>query len=477
STPYKVCELKIIVDYNFYNIYCGKSIKRAVQEVAYAVSITDDIFRNIDFDFDGIADNIGFSIKEIMIFENDSSRNYYLGQERDAKTVLKAFTRYDFSKLCLGILMTYRDLTDGVIGLAFTSSSSKYGSAGGICQRRSYSRKSVRSLNTLLVTPINFGKLIPRRMFALTLAHEMGHAFGSLHDPEGKICLPEGRYGWYLMSAKTHHFTRPNNKKFSPCSVMSMGPVVANKASCLKVYDGYSLCGNYLVDPGEECDCGPTAETCDKFDPCCVAPSHSKPGCRVARELDKHCSPRMSPCCTHDCKVEPNPVLCRASTECSHESMCDTASVECPDSAPLADGTLCRDGTRVCRRGECDVSRCTHHGWEDCQCRTKEEDLCELCCKPRNATQTGCISAYKLADDDDIVGPIYRQEGDLCHDNTGYCNEQHRCNIIRLRDYDDAFSLIFQLSANDRMTEWGQNYWYLMFIGVVSLTCIFNFLR
>ena len=478
ATPYKVCELKIIIDYNFFNIYCNKSVKRAVDEAAYAVSLSDRLFRNIDFDSNGISDNVGFAINDVMIFENNTSPDYYLGHGNVANAVLRAFSRYNFSRYCLGVLLTYRDFDENIIGLAWPASSTKHGRPGGICQRRIFSFGKFRSFNSLLVTPLTRGTVLPRHVLASTMAHELGHSFGSHHDDSlDKLCGMEGKYGAYLMSVIASTYLKPNNNKFSPCSLLSMGPVVAHKANCLKVYDEHSLCGNYLIDPGEECDCGPTVETCHKFDPCCVAPSRGKPGCRVLRELDKHCSPRMSPCCTQDCKVEPNPVLCRASTECSHESRCGTASAECPDPAPLADGTLCRDGTHVCLRGKCDGSRCTHHGWEDCQCRTTEEELCELCCKPTNATQTWCLPAYKLASDDDIMGPIYKHERELCNNNMGYCNKQHRCNVIRPIDYDDVFSLIFQLSAKEQLAEWGNNYWYFVVIGVVSLTCILNFLR
>ena len=470
-STYKVCELKIIVDYNFFNIYCAKSVKRAVDEVVHAVSLSDTVFRKIDFDSNGVSDNLGFVIKDIVIFKNDTSPDYFLGQGTVAKDVLMGFTRYNLSNYCLGMLLTYRDFKDDVIGLAWTASSSKLGQPGGVCQKRFYSYKTRRSFNSLLLTPLNAGTVLPRRMFALTMAHELGHAFGSHHDDStDEMCSPGGVYGSYLMSEIASEYLKPDNNEFSPCSILAMGPVVANKMSCLKSYDIHSLCGNYLIDPGEECDCGPTADGCALFDPCCEAPSLGQNGCRVPREVGKHCSPHASSCCTRDCNVETTPIVCRSSTECSHESRCDTTSLECPDSLPRSDGTMCRDGTRVCRRGQCVVSRCVHHGWEDCQCSKMEEEFCELCCKPANASQAWCVPAYRISNDDNIVGRIFRHPRELCEDNTGFCNAQHHCNILRPRDYDDVFPLIFQLTTEEELRTFGKNHWYFVIIGFAFLT-------
>ena len=470
-STYKVCELKVIVDFNFFNIYCAKSVTRAVDEVVHAVTLSDTVFRNIDFDSNGVSDNLGFVIKEIVIFENDTSPDYYLTQSTVAKDVLMGLSRYNLSNYCLGVLMTYRDLEDDVIGLAWTASSSKLGQPGGVCQKRLYSYKTSRSFNSLLLSPLNAGTVLPRRMFALTMAHELGHSFGSHHDDStDELCSPGGVYGTYLMSEIASQYLKPDNNAFSPCSILAMGPVVANKMSCLKTYDIHSLCGNYLIDPGEECDCGPTVDGCEVFDPCCEAPSLGHNGCRVPRELDRHCSPRASPCCTRDCNVETTPAVCRTSTECSHESRCDTMSVECPDSLPRDDGTLCRGGTRVCRRGVCSVSRCVHHGWEDCQCNKVEEEFCELCCKPANASQAWCQPAYRITSDDNIVGRIYRRSRELCEDNTGFCNKQHYCTILRPRDYDDVFQLIFQPSMGEELRTFVKNHWYFVIIGFAFLT-------
>ena len=151
------------------------------------------------------------------------------------------------------------------------------------------------------------------------------------------------------------------------------------------------MCGNYLVDPGEECDCGPTPEQCLIVDPCC-APS-GKDGCRVATELGKRCSARVSACCTRDCQVDTRPTRCRDGTECVEAAFCNGIDADCPEAVQRPDGTLCMGGTRVCSRGNCAVSRCKHHGWEDCQCLVEAPQSCVSCVADMslNKNQHACL--------------------------------------------------------------------------------------
>ena len=57
------------------------------------------------------------------------------------------------------------------------------GAAGGVCERhKDYPESGARvskSLNTGIVTVINYGKAVPARVSQLTFAHEIGHNFGS----------------------------------------------------------------------------------------------------------------------------------------------------------------------------------------------------------------------------------------------------------------------------------------------------------
>lgn len=90
----------------------------------------------IDFDGSGGADNIGFIIKKIKVWDDPSAQGYkYDGNFAvdyflDLHSQTEAENTYD--SFCLSYLFTYRDFSDGVLGLAWVGHPT---SSGGICEK------------------------------------------------------------------------------------------------------------------------------------------------------------------------------------------------------------------------------------------------------------------------------------------------------------------------------------------------------
>jgi len=85
-------------------------------------------------------------------------------------------------------------------------------------------------------------------------------------------------------------------EQFSNCSARTMQDKLNtvledSKLNCLLQDDEspleVSLCGNGKVEPGEECDCGDTQESCD--DPCCY-PAHISQSERASNDSALPCS-------------------------------------------------------------------------------------------------------------------------------------------------------------------------------------------
>lgn len=70
----------------------------------------------------------------------------------------------------------------------------------------------------------------------LTLAHELGHSFGSLHDRTEEC-------SGYLMASNTPKNLNIQNYLFSSCSKKAIVKTVLTKSHCFEV-DEQSFCGN-----------------------------------------------------------------------------------------------------------------------------------------------------------------------------------------------------------------------------------------
>ena len=137
---------------------------------------------------------------------------------------------------------------------------------------------------------MNNGQDRPVNDSIITLAHELGHSLGAEHDEDvkDKDCGSN-----YIMAATMNESAIP---EFSECSAMVIrdkinAVLVDNSMNCLATDNEtpleLSLCGNGLVEPGEECDCGNDQESCS--DPCCY-PAHISESERNVNDSAQPCS-------------------------------------------------------------------------------------------------------------------------------------------------------------------------------------------
>ncbi|RUS81465.1 hypothetical protein EGW08_010763 [Elysia chlorotica] len=182
-----------------------------------------------------------------------------------------------------------------------------------------------------------------------------------------------------------------NNKKFSPCSKRYVTEVLASKSSqCFKEEEltvpdngrfqpNVPMCGNGLLDPGEECDGGGMGLS--GLDPCCSS------DCKLAAGAT--CSPVNHECCL-DCQPAPKGYLCRGESKelCRMQAVCPgNNQMKCPDSKAMGNGTDCIDGGKCSMDGDC-LNYCQYEGRKDnldlfpCRCE-EPETACLRCCKSK----------------------------------------------------------------------------------------------
>lgn len=455
------CTIHLVADHTYYKNAGNSDLLTTIMEMSYLVFQTNLIFRGTDFDGDGAGDNIGFHISKITVYTNS---NYPMASALDVGSYLDIFSEYDFSDYCIGSAFSSRDFEDGIIGLAWVADSNPYGPIGGICQRRiTYNNKRL-SLNTNLVTNVNAGQRMPVYVTALTYAHEMGHSFGSPHDNlQNSKCVPNNIYGNFLMFPYASNGDLPNNNVFSSCSINYIYPVLRNKAGCFKD-SMQAVCGNGIIETGEECDCG-NSNTCSSLDKCCTPSDISnfdadKP-CTYRRSGGSHCSPRKSHCCTSECKIVDSNVnkVCNVGSDCKLVSVCNGVSAQCPESVAMDDTTPCSKGTKSCLGGVCVGSVCATIGLNSCTC-------------------VGTLSCFECCMNSTTCEPYlnnFRQKlaltvGTSCLDRLGFCDGGGHCISLDNASTLDRLSHVFTSEQAENFKDWLKDHWYYVVLAVVTIT-------
>jgi len=222
--------------------------------------------------FAGDLADVHFKLARIQVMFGSCASFKYENCTENREKYLEIFDQYDFSEFCLAYMFTYLDFHNGTAGLA---------SIGTMCRHRK---------NSGFITLLNNDQDRPLNDSIITLAHELGHSLGANHDEEVK---DEDCGQNYIMAATMNDSLV---EEFSACSVRTMQEKLNSvledtSLNCLLTDDEspleVSLCGNGLLEPGEQCDCGDSQETCD--DPCCY-PAHISDSERRANDSAQPCS-------------------------------------------------------------------------------------------------------------------------------------------------------------------------------------------
>ncbi|KAL1678711.1 Metallo-peptidase family M12-domain-containing protein [Schizophyllum commune] len=237
------------------------------------------------------------------------------------------------------------------------------------------------------------------------VSHEIGHNFGAIHDCTDGCTVPST--SCCPLSASTcdadaqfimSPVAQSSEKNFSPCSVGNICAVMQGvsgsqtNTSCLidaaaatTPLVSLQMCGNGIVEDGEDCDPGSGIDSA-----CCDSQT-----CKFTQ--GSVCDPTNDACCTDTCQFRGKGEVCRAKRDavCDVEEVCTGDSGQCPDDVVAPNGQSCGDDDLACASGQCtSVS-------QQCQalgasmnltkaCPDHSDSTCRVSCQdPQHAN--GCV--------------------------------------------------------------------------------------
>uniref|UniRef100_A0A7M4DXP9 ADAM metallopeptidase domain 32 n=1 Tax=Crocodylus porosus TaxID=8502 RepID=A0A7M4DXP9_CROPO len=197
-----------------------------------------------------------------------------------------------------------------------------------------------------------YQRAVTLETFSVVVAQLLGLSLGmTLEDP--RTCRCTGATCLMHPGAVGAH----GPKAFSACSIRDLARFLATEdGRCLlnrphmNVSYRAPVCGNKVVEPGEECDCGSSQE-CQR-NRCC------QPTCRFKSNIK--CSTGV--CCSN-CQFLRNGTLCRSTVdgECDLQEYCNGSSAACPPDFWVMDGHPCKRQSGYCYKSKCQLAnkQCT----------------------------------------------------------------------------------------------------------------------
>ncbi|XP_014811435.1 PREDICTED: disintegrin and metalloproteinase domain-containing protein 32-like [Calidris pugnax] len=189
-----------------------------------------------------------------------------------------------------------------------------------------------------------YQKSVTLESFSVLLAQLLARSLGINYDNPKKCRCPGSICIMTLEALRVGGV-----KAFSKCSIREFKTFLKRNKNCPFIrhplrHASYrvTVCGNGVVEPGEQCDCG-AAEAC-ALDTCCTPRCKFKPGMQCSLGL-----------CCENCQFKRKNSPCRpaADAQCDLAEFCNGSSASCPPDLYVQDGHSCERGTGYCYRGHC----------------------------------------------------------------------------------------------------------------------------
>nr|ABG26980.1 metalloproteinase isoform 3 [Sistrurus catenatus edwardsi] len=180
-------------------------------------------------------------------------------------------------------------------------------------------------------------------VMAVTMAHELGHNLGMDHDIKYCTCgAPACVMGNTLSEQPSYGFSNCSQNQYQTFIINYNPQCILNEPLPTDIVSP-PVCGNELLEVGEECDCG-SPNTCR--DPCCDATTckqHSWVECESGE-------------CCEQCKFKGAGTECRAArSECDIAESCTGQSADCPTDDLHRNGQPCLNNHGYCYNGMCPI--------------------------------------------------------------------------------------------------------------------------
>ncbi|KAK3784216.1 hypothetical protein RRG08_003369 [Elysia crispata] len=274
------CDLMSIVDFNLYK-QLGSDPQLVISALIIAYKHVDEIFRKTKF---GDVTNCGIVIKEFRIYSNYTYENQHFNS-RNTNNVMDSGVFLDimrnstgsshFYNFCLVHLNCKKTFSKFESGMSYWAQVSDDHWSAGVCGVY-YDENLTPSPSNLLVTTESSDLGIRLIDYALAIAHEIGHAWGSHHDNRTNGC----HTGPHLMKSRALPGNFIHTAKFSPCSVKSISALLeirrkncfqdstASPSTCLS---DLASARNSKTQTSDNTRRPETTEHTDNVDLCCTA--------------------------------------------------------------------------------------------------------------------------------------------------------------------------------------------------------------